>query len=150
MRDVNLKLYYILRPNEFAYVPVTSRNGGKLSVALNDTDKTYICSQTYVVFRCRDENELLPEYLMINFLRSEFDRYARFNSWGSAREVFLFSDMCEVRIPIPDMKIQRSIANIYTVYQKRKSLSERLKALIKDACPVLIKGATDEAKQFAN
>ena len=150
MRDVNLKPYYILRPNEFACVPVTSRNGGKLSVALNDTDKTYICSQSYVVFRCRDENELLPEYLMINFLRSEFDRYARFNSWGSAREVFSFSDMCEIRIPIPDIKIQRSIANIYTAYQKRKSLSERLKALIKDACPVLIKGATDEAKQFAN
>ena len=150
MRDVNLKPYYIVRPNNFAFNAITSRMGDKLAIALNETNDTYICSQTYVVFRCRNENELLPEYLMINFLRSEFDRYARFNSWGSAREVFSFSDMCEIRIPIPDMKIQRSIANIYTAYQKRKSLSERLKALIKDVCPVLIKGATDEAKQSAN
>ena len=150
MRGVNLQPYYIVRPNNFAFNTITSRMGDKLAIALNETDDTYICSQTYVVFRCRDENELLPEYLMINFLRSEFDRYARFHSWGSAREVFSFSDMCDVRIPIPDIKIQRSIANIYTAYQKRKSLAERLKALIKDACPVLIKGATDEAKQSDN
>ena len=87
---------------------------------------------------------------MMWFKRSEFDRYARFHSWGSARENFSFEDLCNVRIPIPDISIQRSIANIYTVYQKRKSIIERLKSLIKDICPILIKGAIEEAQKETN
>ncbi len=147
MNGVNLQPYYVISPNDFAYNTVTSRMGDKLAIALNDTDNTYICSSSYVVFRCRDENILLPQYLMLYFTHSEFDRYARFHSIGSAREIFSFDDMCNVQIPIPDMTIQRSIANIYTVYKARKAISERLKVLIKETCPVLIKGAIDEAQK---
>lgn len=143
MNGVSLKPYYLIRPREFAYVTVTSRNGEKISLAINDTDETYICSSSYVVFRSKDCKKLLPEYLMLYFSRSEFNRYARFNSWGSARETFDWPEMCNVKIPIPDIDIQIAIANIYNVYSERKKINERLKAQIKDICPILIKGSLE-------
>lgn len=144
MTDVNLNTYFIIEPNEFAYVTVTSRNGGKISIALNDSDNTYICSSSYVVFRSKDAKKLLPGYLMLFFSRPEFNRYARFNSWGSARETFDWSEMCDVQIPIPDEKIQKAIADIYNVYVMRKRINERLKAQIKDICPILIRGSLED------
>lgn len=143
MTGVSLKPYYVIRPNEFAYVPVTSRNGGKISLAINDSDETYICSSSYIVFRSKDEDVLNPQYLMLFFSRGEFNRYARFNSWGSARETFDWSEMCDVEIPIPDIKIQRAIAEIFSVYIERKKINELLKAQIKDICPVLIRGSLE-------
>lgn len=93
----------------------------------------------------------MPEYLLMHFKRSEFDRYARFNSWGSAREAFAWEDMCEVKIPIPDIKVQQSIVNIYNAYITRRDINERLKAQIKDICPILIKGSLEEAaKAYEN
>ena len=83
---------------------------------------------------------------MLWLSRKEFDRYARFNSWGSAREIFSFAEMCDVEIPIPDIKIQKSIAAIYEVYQARKNFAEQLKEQIKNICPILIKGSQDEGK----
>lgn len=81
MKDVNLAPYLLIQPNEFAYVTVTSRNGGKISIALNDTGRTHICSSSYVVFRSKNIEELLPQYLMLFLSRNEFNRYARFHSW---------------------------------------------------------------------
>ncbi len=144
MNNVNLKPYYVVKPNEFAYVTVTSRNGEKISLALNDSNESIICSSSYVVFRSIDESKLLPQYLMLYFSRSEFNRYARFNSWGSARETFNFEDMCDVEIPIPDISVQKAIADIFTAYNTRKQINERLKAQIKDLCPILVKGAVEE------
>lgn len=141
MMDVNLKPYYVVKPNEFAYVTVTSRNGGKISLALNESKDTCICSSSYVVFKSKDETILLPQYLMLYFSRKEFDRYSRFCSWGSARETFEWGEMCDVKIPIPDIKIQKAIAEIYTSYITRKELNEKLKAQIKEICPVLIRGS---------
>ena len=149
MTGVNLKPYYLLRPNEFVYVTVTSRNGEKISLAINDSEDTYICSSSYVVFRCKDTNSLLPQYLMLYFSRAEFNRYARFNSWGSARETFDWNEMCEVKIPIPNIESQKAIANIYGCYVERKAIGEKLKKQIKDICPVLIKGSIEEARKEA-
>lgn len=146
MAGVNLKPYFVVRPNEFAYVTVTSRNGEKISLALNDSSKTYICSSSYVAFRSKDVETLLPQYLMLYFSRAEFNRYARFHSWGSARETFDWDEMCAVEIPVPDIKIQQYIVNIYIAYQLRKEINEQLKAQIKDICPVLIKGSLEEAR----
>ncbi|MBR3245915.1 MAG: restriction endonuclease subunit S [Parasporobacterium sp.] len=143
MTGVSLKPYYVVRPNEFAYVPVTSRNGDKISIAINDSDETYICSSSYIVFKSKDENILYPQYLMLFFSRGEFNRYARFNSWGSARETFDWSEMCDVEIPIPDIGVQKAIAEIYSVYIERKKINELLKAQIKDICPVLIRGSLE-------
>ena len=146
MTDVNLDPYYIIHPNDFAYVTVTSRNGEKISIALNDSKETYICSSSYVVFRSKDPEKLFPQYLMLFFSRSEFNRYARFHSLGSARETFDWAEMCEVEIPIPDIKIQKAIAEVYSVYTERKKINEQLKAQIKDICPILIKGSLEEEK----
>lgn len=149
MTGVSLIPYYLLRPEEFTYVTVTSRNGEKISLAINDTDDTYICSSSYVVFRCRDKRKLLPQYLMLYFSRSEFNRYARFNSWGSARETFDWSEMCEVKIPIPKIDIQKAIADIYSCYIERKKINKQLKTWLKDMCPILIKGSIEEARMEA-
>lgn len=146
MEGVSLKPYLLIRPNEFAYVTVTSRNGGKISLALNDSADTYICSASYVVFKSKDIKKLLPQYLMLFFARVEFDRYARFNSWGSARETFDWSEMCNVEIPIPDICVQKAIADMYGVYIARTRINEQLKVQIKDICPILIRGSLEEGK----
>lgn len=146
MKDVNLRPYLLIRPNDFAYVTVTSRNGEKISIAINDSESTYICSSSYIVFRSKDSEKLLPQYLMLYFSRPEFNRYARFNSWGSARETFDWSEMQNVQIPIPDIKIQKAIAEIFTVYNTRKRINEQLKAQIKNICPILIRGSLEEGK----
>lgn len=143
MTGVSLRPYYIVKPNEFAYVPVTSRNGGKISLAINDSNETYICSSSYIVFKSKNDDILYPQYLMLFFSRGEFNRYARFNSWGSARETFDWSEMCDVEIPIPDIGVQKAIAEIYSVYIERKKINELLKSQIKDICPVLIRGSLE-------
>lgn len=91
-----------------------------------------------------DENKLLPEYLSMFFNRTEFDRYARFHSWGSARETFTWDDLIKVKIPIPEIAIQKSIVDIYNVYKQRKKLGEELKAQIQNISPILIKGSIEE------
>ena len=144
MTDVNLAPYYIICPNDFAYVTVTSRNGEKISIALNDSKETYICSSSYVVFRSKDPEKLFPQYLMLFFSRSEFNRYARFHSLGSARETFDWAEMCEVEIPIPDIKVQKAIAAMFSVYTERKKINEQLKTQIKDICSIMIKGSLEE------
>lgn len=147
MKDVSLSPYIIVRPNYFSFVPVTSRNGGKITLAFNDTDETYIVSSAYNVFRVKDVDSLLPEYLFMFFNRPEFDRYARFHSWGSAREVFTMDDMNEVKIPIPDISVQREIVNIHKCYLERQRIAEELKVQINRMCPVLIKGSLETGNE---
>lgn len=144
MEGINLSPYLLIQPNEFSYVTVTSRNGGKISIALNDSNKTYICSSSYVVFKSKDMQELLPQYLMLFFSRAGFDRYARFHSWGSARETFTWDDLVKVEIPIANITTQKSIVNIYTAYKERKEINEKLKSQIKNICSILIKGSLEE------
>ena len=146
MSGVNLKPYYAVKPESFAYVPVTSRNGGKISIALNRSSQSYLCSSSYLVFNVKDNHVLWPAYLQMYFERPEFNRYARFHSWGSARETFSFEDMCDVEIPIPDIKIQKAIFDIYSAYVDRRTISDRLKEEIKSICPILIKGSLEEGK----
>lgn len=142
MNGVGLDNYKIIRPRQIAYVPDTSRRGDKISLGFNDTTKDYLVSAIYIVFGT-DSRYLLPEYLMLFFTRSEFDRYARFHSWGSARETFDWTEMCNIEIPIPDIGIQKAIAEMYAVYNTRKKISEQLKAQIKDICPILIRGSLE-------
>ena len=144
MKDVSLSPYILVKPGSFAFVPVTSRNGGKITLAYNDSAQTYIVSSAYVVFCVKDRNKLDPEFLFMYFNRPEFDRYARFNSWGSAREVFTMDDMNDVAIPIPDISVQREIVNIHKCYIKRQCIAEVLKEQLKNICPVLIRGSLIE------
>lgn len=145
MDGVSLDNYKTVKPKNIAFVSDTSRRGEKISLAFNDSSITYLVSSITTVFTC-DEKELLAEYLILFLTREEFNRYARFNSWGSARETFCWEDMCEVRIPIPDIEVQKSIADIYKVYIKRKEINEKLKSRIKSLCPILIKGSLEEGR----
>lgn len=113
MDGVSLKPYLLVKPEDFAYVTVTSRNGEKITLAHNTTDETYIVSSSYVVFRIIRKDILLPEYLFMYFNRSEFDRYSRFNSWGSARETFSWEEMCDIDFELPSIEIQRKYVEIY-------------------------------------
>lgn len=147
---LDLSNYKIVRPREFGYVSVTSRNGEKISIAILDGEAGLV-SSTYTVFRVKDTSFLLPEYLFLFFKRTEFDRYARFNSWGSARETFNWEDMCNVKLPIPDIKVQEAIVTIYHTLETRKRINEQLKNTIKPLCPVLMRGvveSVDTAKEI--
>lgn len=108
MDGVSLSNYKLVPPRHIAYVPDTSRRGDKVSLGFNNTEETYLVSSISTVFTT-DETHLLPDYLMLFFTRSEFDRYARFHSWGSARETFDWDEMCDVHIPIPSVEVQQYI-----------------------------------------
>ena len=135
--------YKIVNPYDIAFVPTTD-TWKVLAFAVNRFDKPLVVSPIYEVFSVNQE-KLLSQYLAIWLSRAEFDRYARYNSWGSARENFSFEDMQEVGIPIPEISVQQSIVDIYNAYIMRKEINEKLKAQIKDLCPILIKGSLEEA-----
>lgn len=133
----------IVRTGQFAYNRATTRNGEKISIAYRE-GKDCVVSSAYQVFEIKKKNKLLPAYLMMWYTRPEFDRYARYMSKGSAHEFFEYSDMEDVAIPIPNIDVQRAVAEIYTVYNKRKKINEQLKTQIKNICPILIKGSLEE------
>lgn len=143
MNGVSLSNYKLFPPKAIAYVSDTSRRGDKMSLGFNDSENTYLVSSISTVFKTNEEH-LLPEYLMLFFCRDEFDRYARFHSWGSARETFDWDEMCDVEIPVPDIKIQQDIVDIFKAYNARKEIAEKLKAQIQNICPILIKGSIEE------
>lgn len=145
MDGVSLTSYKIVAPREFAYVADTSRRGEKIALAFNKEKKSILISSIYTVFRSKEENTLLPEYLFLFFKRAEFDRYARFNSWGSARETFDFSEMCRVAIPLPPIEIQRSIATVTHSLQEARRIVQDAKDLIKTICPALVQKAAHSA-----
>ena len=119
----DMSTYRIIEKNQFAYGPVTSRNGDKITIALfNDYEKALI-SQAYIPFEVKDANELNQEYLMMWFRRPEFDRYARFMSHGSAREIFGWDDMCNTLLPIPNIAKQHEIVAEYNTIQNRIKLN---------------------------
>lgn len=143
MKDVSLSPYKLLKPREFSYVTVTSRNGGKISLAINDTNETYIVSSSYVNYKCKDYNTLLPEYLFLLLSRGEFDRYSRFNSWGSARETFDWSELCRVKIPLPPLEVQQSVVSLYTCLEEAKKIASEAREQLKTICPALVQKAAN-------
>ena len=121
----DLSNYKIIRTGQFAYGPVTSRNGEKISIALL-RDKDCIISSSYTVFEVVNKNELDPEYLMLWFSRPEFDRYARYMSHGSVREIFEWDELCKVELPVPDIDKQRSIVKAYQTITERIELKRQI------------------------
>jgi type I restriction enzyme S subunit len=121
----DLRGYKIVRRGQFAYGPVTSRNGDKISIALLQEDDCII-SSSYTVFEVIDTNLLNPEYLMLWFSRPEFDRYARYRSHGSVREIFDWDELCQVELPVPEIEKQREIVRAYKVITDRIALKQRI------------------------
>lgn len=133
--------YKIVHPLDIAYVPTTD-TWKVLAFAVNHFEKDVVVSPIYEVFKTTGKLE--SDYLAIWLKREEFDRYARYNSWGSARENFTFEEMQNVEIPIPDISVQREIVNIHKCYIERQRIAESLKEQLKKICPVLIRGSLSE------
>ena len=121
----DLSNYKIVRTGQFAYGPVTSRNGEKISIALL-RDKDCIISSSYTVFEVTDNERLDPEYLMLWFSRPEFDRYARYMSHGSVREIFDWDELCKVELPVPSIEKQHSIVKAYNTITDRIELKRKI------------------------
>jgi len=133
--------YKIVHPLDIAYVPTTD-TWKVLAFAVNHFGKDVVVSPIYEVFKTKGKLE--SDYLAIWLKREEFDRYARYNSWGSARENFTFEEMQNVEIPIPNISVQREIVNIHKCYIERQRIAEALKEQLKNICPVLIRGSLTE------
>ena len=135
----DMSRYKVVRKNQFAYGPVTSRNGEKISIALLEDYESAIISQSYKVFKIIDEQKLAPEYLMMWFRRPEFDRYARFMSHGSTRETFDWSELCETELPVPSIEKQREIVTEYNVVKNRIKLNDQLNLKLEETAQALYK-----------
>jgi type I restriction enzyme, S subunit len=138
MTGVSLLPYLVVRPDYFSYVSVTSRNGGKISIAYNNSDETFVVSSSYIVFFVDRTDILLPEYIFLYFNRPEFDRYARFHSWGSAREVFSWDDMCDIEIDLPSVPIQQKYVDVYNALSQNQKVYEKGLDDLKLACDAYI------------
>lgn len=135
----DMSTYKLIKKNQFAYGPVTSRNGDKISIALLEEYNNAMVSQAYTVFEIIDESELLPEYLMMWFRRPEFDRYARFMSHGSAREIFSWTEICETLLPIPSIEKQLEIVNEYNTTEQRIAINSQLISKLEETTQAIYK-----------
>ena len=133
--------YKVVKRGQFTYIPDTSRRGDKIGIALLTDYGEGLVSNIYTVFEVKDENELLPEYLMLWFSRPEFDRYARFKSHGSVREIMDWDEMCKVELPVPSIEKQRSIVKAYSTITDRIELKRK----INDNLEATIQAAFDKA-----
>jgi type I restriction enzyme, S subunit len=135
----DMSTYRIIKTNQFAYCPVTSRNGEKITIALYQAHDIAIISQAYDVFEINDVEKLLPEFLMMWFSRPEFDRYARFMSHGSVRELFGWEELCNVLLPIPDIDKQKEIIKEYNIIINRIDLNNQLIQKIEETAQAIFK-----------
>ena len=138
LTGVSLSSYKLVCPDEIAFVPDTSRRGDKMCLGLNETNESFLVSSISCVFGVKDKEKLLPAFLYLWFCRPEFDRYARFNSWGSAREAFSFDDMKRTEVPIPPLEVQRAIVNIYKCANEAKQIAAEADKLSREVCPALL------------
>lgn len=135
----DMKTYKIVYRNQFTYITDTSRRGDKIAIALNDRFDKMLVSQAYTPFEVKDRNDLDPEYLMMWFRRPEFDRYARFKSHGSAREIFDWEEMCNTLLPIPHIDKQREIVKEYNTVQNRIALNQKLIQKLEETAQAIYK-----------
>lgn len=140
----DISTFKIIKKNFFVYNSRINSNIKRLSVAINE-DSDLLVSSAYETFYVSNTDKLIPYYLYMLLQQESFARKVLFNSYGSSTLVFGFNDLSEIEIPIPNIKIQESITNIYKSYKERKEINEKLKEQIKSICPILIKGAMEEA-----
>lgn len=133
----DMSSYKVVKFRQFVYIEDTSRRGDKIAIALLQDFKEAIVSSIYTVFEVKNQNELLPEYLMMWFRRPEFDRYARFKSHGSAREIFSWEEMCDVFLPIPPIEQQRKIVAEYEAISRRIRLNEQMITRLEETAQAL-------------
>ncbi len=118
--------YKVVKKGQFTYIPDTSRRGDKIGIALLEDYDEGLVSNVYTVFEVIDEKELIPQYLMLWFSRPEFDRFARFKSHGSVREVMDWDEMCNVELPIPTYEEQKQIVDSYNAIKTRIAIKKQI------------------------
>ena len=128
----------IVRKGDFAYC--TQLNNENVAIAYRE-DEDCVVSSVYDIFYIKDESVLFPLYLMLWFRRSEFGRYVYRLSTGTSYEFLSYEDLSDYKIPLPNLAIQREIANVYKCYIERQRIAEALKEQLKNICPVLIRGS---------
>lgn len=133
----DMSSYKVVKFRQFVYIEDTSRRGDKIAIALLQDFKEAIVSSIYTVFEVKNQDELLPEYLMMWFRRPEFDRYARFKSHGSAREIFSWEEMCDVFLPIPSIEQQRKIVAEYETISRRIRLNKQIITRLEETAQTL-------------
>jgi type I restriction enzyme S subunit len=135
----DFKKYKIVKKHQFVYIPDTSRRGEKIGIAMLDSHDSALVSQAYTVFEIIDDEALNAEYLMMWFRRPEFDRYARFKSHGTVREIFDWDEVCDIELPIPSIEKQREIVKEYNTIVNRITLNETLNQKLEDSAQALYK-----------
>ncbi len=133
----------VVRTGQFAFNKVMKAHNTKLPIALREGPDCVV-SSSYQVFEVTNKKKLLPKYLLLWMNRAETQRHAGFVAYGTTRDIFSFDDLCEIKIPLPDIQLQESIVEVFEVFQKRYEINERMKAQIKDICPILIKGSLED------
>ena len=140
--------YKVVKRGQFTYIPDTSRRGDKIGIALLTDYDEGLVSNIYTVFEVKDENELLPEYLMLWFSRPEFDRYARYKSHGSVREIFDWDELCMVELPVPSIEKQRSIVKAYKTITDRITLKKRINDNLEAQASAIYHSMFDEQNEW--
>ena len=144
--------YKVVKKGQFTYIPDTSRRGDKIGIALLQDYEEGLVSNVYTVFEVIDTEKLLPEYLMLWFSRPEFDRYARFKSHGSVREVMDWDEMCKVELPVPAIEEQRNIVKAYKAITDRIALKKQINDNLTEQCSVdynlMLNGYTTESEKL--
>ncbi len=135
----DFRTYKVVKRRQFTYVADTSRRGDRIGIALLETHDEGLVSPIYTVFEIIGHDTLLPEYLMMWFRRPEFDRYARFKSHGSVRELFDWDEMCDVELPMPSIEKQREIVKEYHTIVERITLNERLNRKLEETAQAIYK-----------
>lgn len=136
LKENDLSKFLVVKPREFVYNPRT--HGKKIGIGFNNTSKAFIISWNNIAFRIIDRNILLPEYLYMIVCREEWDRSACFRSWGSSTEIFSWSELCRMEIPLPSISIQRELVNTYQGLQSLAEDNEALIAPLTQACEALV------------
>ena len=144
--------YKVVKKGQFTYIPDTSRRGDKIGIALLEDYETGIVSNVYTVFEVIDEKQLIPQYLMLWFNRAEFDRFARYKSHGSVREIFDWNELCMVELPVPPIEEQRKIVQAYKTITDRIELKKKINDNLTEQCLVdyslMLNGYTTESEDL--
>lgn len=143
---VDISKYKVVNKGQFVFSGMQTGRDECIRIALFDKNEPIIISPAYAVLEVIDNN-VFAEYVMMWFTRKEVDRLGWFMSDGSIRTNLDMDRFYEIEIPVPDLDVQKLIVEIYNAYNVRRDINEKLKAQIKDICPILIKGSIEEAKK---
>ena len=140
----NLIKYKVINKGQFAYSAMQVGRDETVRVVLYSSEEPAIISPAYSIFQVKKDAEILPEFLMLWFYRSEFNRYGWFISDSSVRASLDWKRFCDIEVPVPDIKIQEAIVTIYYTLETRKRINKQLKDSVKPICPVLMRGVIEK------